>query len=440
MARGFTVGDGISGFNASGTGALSIEGDMDFADTSASNRTLSLGGTSNIAIENIYNPNKIDAADVTNLFTKLVKQETNKWIVLGAGAGFVDDAQTEIDIQNGELGFAMGALGSKSTITLGGTGGATATLGWFNDGATTNTDDVSARINLKNNASAAFDIPTGNTVTFGTALSGGTGTSVTKSGGGTLNLDKSNSFTGGFTISGGMVKAGITGAVGTGTVTVNANSTLVVNAVLANTITIKSSGTLTSDVANQDIDDTTVEQGGILVPGGDAIGTMTVHNLTLKGGSVVNWQISNAVGAVDNIYNQAGIGYDTFILNSLLLTDASLSNPIHIKVKNISRQKATNFDKTAVQTFKFAKLTNALSKSDAANVTDLFEINATEFEFINGLQTDHLVWRMTVSADREYLYVVAIPEPSTYGLGLGALALAAAAVRRRKQKKNSTAV
>jgi MYXO-CTERM domain-containing protein len=197
---------------------------------------------------------------------------------------------------------------------------------------------------------------------------------------------------------------------------------------------------LTSDVANQDIDDTTVEQGGILVPGGDAIGTMRVNNLTLKRGSVVNWQISNAVGAVDNIYSQAGIGYDTFILNSLLLTDASLSNPIHIKVKSVSGQKATNFDKTAVQTFKFAKLTNALSKSDAANVTDLFEINATEFEFINGLQTDHLVWRMTVSADRDYLYVVAIPEPSTYGLGLGALALAAAAVRRRKQKKNSTAV
>jgi autotransporter-associated beta strand protein len=438
MTRGFTVGNGGAGFISIGSGALTISGDMDFADTSASNRTLSLGGTSNIAIENIYNPNKIDGNDVKNLFTKLVKQDTNKWIVLGAGAGFFEDAQTEIDIQNGELGFGMAALGTKSTITLDGLSGATATLGWANG----NTEDISGRVNLRNNSSAAFDIPSGSTVTFASALNAGvpTSASVTMSGGGTLNLNASNPFTGGFTISGGTVKAGITGAVGSGTVTVNANSTLVVNAVLANTITIKSSGTLTSDVANQVIDDTTVEQGGILVPGGDAIGTMRVNNLTLKRGSVVNWQISNAVGAVDNIYSQAGIGYDTFILNSLLLTDASLSNPIHIKVKSVSGQKATNFDKTAVQTFKFAKLTNALSKSDAANVTDLFEINATEFEFINGLQTDHLVWRMTVSADRDYLYVVAIPEPSTYGLGLGALALAAAAVRRRKQKKNSTAV
>jgi len=120
----------------------------------------------------------------------------------------------------------------------------------------------------------------------------------------------------------------------------------------------------------------------------------------------------------------------------LLLTDASLSKLIHIKVQNTAAGPATNFDKTAVQTFKFAKLTNKLSSADALHVTDLFEIDATEFQFVDGLKTDHLVWNMTVSADREYLYVVAIPEPSTYGLGLGALALAFAAVRRRKQKKN----
>ena len=434
LTRGFTVGNGGAGFISSGTGALTIQGNMDFADTSASNRTLSLGGTTDIAVRNIFNPTKIDEADVTNLFKKLVKQETNKWIVLGAGAGFVDDAQTEIDIQNGELGFAMGALGSKSTITMDGTGGATATLGWESG----NTEDVSGRVNLRAASSAAFDIPTDNTVTFASALNGGASSSasVTKMGGGTLNLNAPNTFTGGFTISGGTVKAGVSGALGSGSVTVNANSTLVVNAILANTVTIKSSGTLTSDQTNQDIDDATVEEDGILVPGGNAIGTMTAHNLTLKGGSVVNWQISNALGAANNIYTLAGSGYDTFILNSLALTDASLSKRVHIQVKNIFGEKASNFDKANVQKFKFAKLTNKLSLVDAAHVTDLFEIDASQFEYVDGLKTDHLVWYMTVSADREYLYVVAVPEPSTYGLGLGALALAFAAVRRRKQKKN----
>jgi autotransporter-associated beta strand protein len=443
MTRGFTVGDGISGFIANGTGALTISGDMDFADASASNRTLSLGGTSEIAVENIYNPNKIDPSDVANLFTKLEKQNTNKWIVLGAGEGFVDHAQTEIDIENGELGFAMGALGSNSTITLGGLGGATATLGWANG----NTEDVSERVNLRPDSSAAFDIPSGTTVTFASALNAGNSTtaSVTKTGAGTLNLlnhNDPNLFSGGFTISGGIVKAGAVGSMGSGNITVNSNSTLVVGVAITNTLTINSGGIITIDTDNnpdQSIQDATIMSGGTLVPGGDVIGTMTVRNLTLKGGSIVNWQISDASGAANNDYSLAGSGYDTFILNSLVLTDISLSKRIiHIKNTTSNGGIASNFDKTAVQTFQFAKLTTALQSQ--VNVTDLFEIDASEFEYINGLQTDQLVWYMTVSADREYLYVVAVPEPSTYGLGLGALALAFAAVRRRKQKKNPAAV
>lgn len=432
MTRGFTVDNGGAGFISSGSDALTISGDMDFADASASNRTLSLGGLSQITVENIYNPNKIDAADVTNLFTKLEKQDTNKWIVLGAGEGFVDNSQ--IDIHNGELGFAMGALGSNSTIILGGLGGATATLGWANG----NTEDVSGRITLKNNASAAFDIPSASTVTFDTALSGGIGTSVTKTGAGTLILDKSNSFSGGFTISGGMVKAGVVGSMGSGNVIVNSNSTLVVNVAITNTLTVNSGGIITIDTLNRDqsIQDATIMSGGTLVPGGDEIGTMTVRQLTLKGGSSVNWQIGDATGAtIAGDYSQAGVGYDTFILDSLVLTDISpLKRIIHVKNTSSEGGVAQNFDKTTVQTFQFAKLTTALQSQ--VNVTDLFEIDASEFEYINGLQTDQLVWYMTVSADREYLYVVAVPEPSTYGLGLGALALAFAAVRRRKQKKN----
>ena len=71
------------------------------------------------------------------------------------------------------------------------------------------------------------------------------------------------------------------------------------------------------------------------------------------------------------------------------------------------------------------------------NVTDLFSIDATQFEIDNDLTKDHLVWSMQLSADRDMMYVTTmIPEPSTYGLGLGALALAVAAVRRRKKKKN----
>jgi hypothetical protein len=148
----------------------------------------------------------------------------------------------------------------------------------------------------------------------------------------------------------------------------------------------------------------------------------------------VNWQMTDATGI-------AGIGYDTFIIDSLALTDATLSNRVTVHVKNIFGDQADNFDKNILQSFQFAKLNNKLSSS-YNNVTSLFEIDASDFEYINGLPTDQLVWHMTVSADREYLYItaMAIPEPSTYGLGLGGLALAAAAIRRRKQKKNQSTV
>ena len=441
MTRGFTIGDGESGFIASGTGALIIQGDMDFADATASNRTLSLGGLSNIPIANIYNPSKFDSNDLTNLFTKLVKQDTNKWIVLGAGAGFVDES--EIDILDGTLGFGTGALGRNPSIMLGSTTQvAPATLAWVNDpiNNTPNSDDISGRITLRDSAHAAFDIPTNNTVSFLGGINGGLNTSLTKTGAGTLELHESSPFSGGLTISGGTVKAFKAGSVGTGSVTVgtgapNSISTLVVNANLLNPITVNSDSTLTTDNSDQSVDDITVAGGGTILPGGEQIGTMTVRNLTLKGGSSVNWQMSDATGP-------AGIGYDTFILNTLLLTDASLSNRVTIHVrKNIFGDKAENFDANILQSFQFAKLTEKLDSS-YTNVTSLFDIEASQFEYINGLPTDQLVWHMTVSADREYLYItaMAIPEPSTYGLGLGSLALAAAAIRRRKQKKNPSAV
>jgi hypothetical protein len=112
-----------------------------------------------------------------------------------------------------------------------------------------------------------------------------------------------------------------------------------------------------------------------------------------------------------------------------------MSNRVIIRV---AKETVSDFNGKDVQQFKFADIIGRLSLTDAAKrITDLLQIDATEFEILNGLQANHLVWNMTVSANREYLYIVAIPEPTTYGLGLGAMALAFAAVRRRKTKKKS---
>jgi fibronectin-binding autotransporter adhesin len=419
LTRDFTVGNEGAGFIASGAGALVIGQDaqMDFDNAAASNRTLSLGGATEIAIENIFNPSKVASADVTKLFTKLVKQDVNKWVVLGAGAGFVDEASTEVNINGGELDFEMGALGSKSTINVG-----TATLGWYNS---SNTEDLSGRINLTNGASAAFNTPPNNTLLFTKSFNGGAATtaSLIKLGTGTLELGAANNFSGGLTVSAGTVKANYAGAVGSGTVTISSKATLVVNAILANKINVTSGGTLAGN-AGEDTDETTIDDGGLLSPNEDNVGKLSFNKLTLNGGAKVKWQIKDAKG-------NAGTGYDTLVITLLQFNNITSNNKVKITVANSGT--LTNFDKTKVNKFEFAKLKTALS--DGLNVTDLFEIDKTQFE-IDNLNNDHLVWSMQLSADRDMLYVTTmIPEPSTYGLGLSALALAAVAVRRRKKKK-----
>jgi len=419
LTRDFTVGNGGAGFIASGTGALNIgqDAEMDFDNAAASNRTLTLGGTTDIAVENIFNPKKFDSNDINNYFTKLVKQDVNKWVVLGAGAGFVDDASTEINVDGGELGFAMGALGSNSTINVG-----TATLGWNG----THTDDVSGRIYLNNNAAAAaFNVPSGTVVTLNSAFNGGavTSASLTKLGTGTLELGGANKFSGGLTVSAGTVKATATSAVGSGAVSVSRNATFVVNAVLSNRINVSAGATLAGNGTDEDA---TIEEDGILSPNADNVGTLSFNKLTLNGGAHVKWQLRDATGA-------AGVGYDTLVVSVLNLNNA-ISTKKKIVVNVTSTGSFLNFDKTKVNKFEFAKITTDLA--NGVNVTDLFSIDAEQFEIANNLINDHLVWSMQYAADRDMMYVTTmIPEPSTYGLGLSALALAAVAIRRRKKKK-----
>jgi autotransporter-associated beta strand protein len=325
-----------------------------------------------------------------------------------------------MNINGGELAFTAGSLGSNSTINVG-----SATLGWYGG----NTQDVSARVNLNSAATAVFNIPSG-TVTFVSPFknNGASSTaSVTKLGAGTLEIGAVNDFSGGLTVSAGTLKATANGAVGSGAVSISRNATLVVNAILANKINVTAGGMLAGNgESTNNVDGTTIEEGGILSPNTDSIGSLSFNKLTLNGGSHVKWQLEAATGA-------AGVGYDTLVISVLNLNNALSSNK-KIMVDVTSTGSFLNFDKTKTNQFKFATLTTALA--NGINVTDLFSIDAEQFEIAHNLVNDRLVWSMQLSADRDMMYVTTmIPEPSTYGLGLGALALALAAIRRRQKKK-----
>lgn len=101
------------------------------------------------------------------------------------------------------------------------------------------------------------------------------GTNLTKTGLGTLELTNTNTYKGATVLSAG---------------------TLLVNGSLANTsLTVGAAATLggTGVVAGV----TTVQTGGILAPGGTAaVGTLTFSNLALQAGTVYNWEYSSATG------------------------------------------------------------------------------------------------------------------------------------------------
>ena len=106
----------------------------------------------------------------------------------------------------------------------------------------------------------------------------GAGT-LSKSGTGTLTLTGLNAFSGPTSVTDGTLK--VNGAVSLSPITVSVEGTL------------SGSGTVA---------DVTLDIGGIVSPG-DGVGRLTAGNVTVRGGSYYNWQISDATGV-------AGTGFD----------------------------------------------------------------------------------------------------------------------------------
>jgi MYXO-CTERM domain-containing protein len=197
----------------------------------------------------------------------------------------------------------------------------------------------------------------------------------------------------------------------------------------ANFVSAQQVGFTTAVVGNL-----TVSSGGsigVAAPGVAAIGNLKVTNLTLQGGSIVEFKIWDHAQGV-------GIGYDKLDLGTLNLTGASQGNRIVIKL--LSMNTATAFgDSTLVkpthpsnfEQFSLGTYTGTLG----ANVSDLFRFDASEFTYANGSSSDAGLWMVNFSGGA--ITLTAVPEPSTYGFGLGALALAAAALRRRRQTKKA---
>jgi autotransporter-associated beta strand protein len=125
--------------------------------------------------------------------------------------------------------------------------------------------------NLTGGRTYAFFGP-GDFVVSGPILNSTNGAPIalTKSGGGTLRLDGTNTYGNGTTVNGG---------------------TLLVNGSITGTVTVASGATLGG--AGLIRGPVTVQSGGILTPG-DGVGTLTISNLTLTAGAVLQYQLGAA--------------------------------------------------------------------------------------------------------------------------------------------------
>ncbi len=156
---------------------------------------------------------------------------------------------------------------------------------------------------------------------------------MTKAGLGTQILAGQNTYTGPTTVTGGT----LTGA-SLGTLSLASTGSLSA----ASTVTVSSNGTLAGSGDAQG--SVTIKSTGVIAPGSSTqIGNSSVGSLTLFGGSVYDWKISDATGS-------AGIGFDTVTSAGGLTLDSSVSSSSQVTV-NIASLALTNFTNTSQQSW-----------------------------------------------------------------------------------------
>jgi autotransporter-associated beta strand protein len=143
--------------------------------------------------------------------------------------------------------------------------------------------------------------------TLGLSLGSG---SLTKDGAGTLLLSVANTYSGGTTISGGILRIGIAGALGSQSVLVNSDATLDLNGILiSNIITISGTGSV---IGGQSV--------------ADAPTTGTVNNVLTGSSGITKSDAGDLVFTTPNFYSGATqvTGADA-VIKAAFLSDASSS-------------------------------------------------------------------------------------------------------------------
>jgi len=353
-------------------------------------------------------------------------------------AGSANTNQGIINVNAGT--FRMGnetALGANAVAAVNVADGATLDVNGYTATASSKTINLSgtgvSSAGALQNSSSGSNATVNNEVILSTDSSlGGAGNmnlagdisgsaALDKVGSGRVTLLGSKSYTGATTVRQGTLLVDSTGSIASSSsVTVNAGL-LNVNGT-AGAVTVNIGGSLGGSGT---VGAVTLKDGSFLKPG-NSPGLLTASLATWEAGSTYNWEIDNADGT-------AGINWDLFsVTGALDLSDLSSSKKMNLVLASLST--VTNFSATTPDSWVFAQAGSLVGNAftAGADVTDLFNINATAFN--NGTVPAN-GWRVEVGDTGKTLNLMAVPEPSTgsmFGLGLAGLV-----VTRLLRRKNS---
>lgn len=315
LASDYTGATAVSNgrFNLTGslTSAVSVSSGAKVSGTGSTTGLLTLAGGSYIvlaggATTTSLTSNGVTFSGTTTITWDSALVDTTVYNVVTYGAGGVSGfgnlsanfrGTLLDDTGNQKITFTAGAAATRTWSTTSGTWAINSGTNFaegdqkYFDGDTVVFGNIASdsAITLTGNLTpASLSITSAaNTYTF----SGGSiigGTSLVKSGNGTLALNAANSYSGGTTISAGTVTTGNASALGTNTVTLNGGSLdlggqTISNAIAANGGTLSGTGTASGSIT-----------GAVIV---NTVGTITFNNQkSYTGGTTVDAGILNLTG------------------------------------------------------------------------------------------------------------------------------------------------
>jgi autotransporter-associated beta strand protein len=456
------VGNNGLDLRANGTtgSSLTINGNINAATATSRTNIFSGYNGNTLTINGLIN----EVAGGTNSLT--VGQSSTGTVVLGntnnSFSGAVRITQSTAGqtttLQTANIGNAgaISALGKGSTINIGSTNESAFTvLKYTGTGETTDkivnlsgtnatgqtvsggaTLDQSGSGNLKftsamtstNGTGAKKIYLTGSTVgtgEFAGAISdfGANTNSLVKTGTGQWSLSGANTYTGATEVREGTLQISSGGSI-TSTATISNTATLLVNGT-AGTVNVETGGSLGGAGT---VGAVTLNSGSLLKPG-NSPGNLTAASSVWNAGGTYEWQITSLTGT-------AGTDWDLFTVTGGLNLSA-LSSSATFNLSLDSAGALAGFSDTSEYTWTFAKAASitGLSSTDAGtDISNLFNILATNFNGGAGPVNGFKVVVGETSGGYTSLNLMAVPEPSASSLmGIGLTALMIVRTFRRRQ-------